>query len=40
MMDEDQDVNKHLTDEQREIVARALSGYGEQGANGYDLNEQ
>ena len=32
------DRNAHLTEEQRAIVERALTGYGEQGANGYDLS--
>ena len=37
-MDEEPDANAHLTHEQRELVKRALTGYGEQGANGYDLS--
>ena len=32
------DLNFSLTEEQRAILERALSGYGEQGANGYDLS--
>lgn len=37
-LDENEDMNQHLTPEQRTILDRALSGYGEQGANGYDLS--
>ena len=37
-MDEDIDLNAHLTEEQWEQVRRATTGYGEQGANGYDLS--
>ena len=37
-MDEEEDKNAHLTEEQREQVRRATTGYGEQGANGYDLS--
>ena len=36
-MDEE-DRNAHLTEEQWEQVKRATTGYGEQGANGYDLS--
>ena len=35
---EEEDRNAHLTEEQREQVRRATTGYGEQGANGYDLS--
>ncbi len=37
-MDEELDPNAHLTEEQREQVKRTTTGYGEQGANGYDLS--
>lgn len=37
-MHEEPDENQHLTEKQREQLERALSGYGEQGANGYDLS--
>ena len=37
-MREERDENVGLTKEQREQLQRALSGYGEQGANGYDLS--
>ncbi len=37
-MDEDIDLNAHLTEEQREQARRATTGYVEQGANGYDLS--
>lgn len=36
--DDLEDLNQHLTEEQRKIVEKALTGYGEQGANGYDLS--
>ena len=37
-MDHETDPNAGLTEEQRAQLERALSGYGEQGANGYDLS--
>jgi len=37
-MDEELDANAHLSEEQRAQLERALTGYGEQGANGYDLS--